>query len=173
MTFPKTDAPGSKPESVKAQRRRVPMSIPSQKLAVPSIPGYHLHWMLGTPQRLAQAQQAWYEFVMHDEVDLATVGLGNSADSNGSTDLGSRVSLIAGGMSEGGQAVRLYLMKVKQELWEEDQRVLEGRNESIAAVLRGDAVAGDGENPGGDITNRYTPKGLNSNNLFVPKVRRP
>ena len=172
MTFPTTDSPASKPADVKKERRRVPMSLPVQKLAVPAIPGYHLHWMLGTPQRLAQAHQAWYEFVDHSEVDLATVGLGNSADSQGSTDLGSRVSLVAGGMSEGGQATRLYLMKVKQELWEEDQRGLEARKETIAAVLRGDSVAGDGQNTG-DTSNRYTPRGLNSNNLFVPKVRRP
>ena len=35
-----------------------------EKLWAPEIPGYHLHWMMGTPERLAQAEAAGYVFVV-------------------------------------------------------------------------------------------------------------
>jgi hypothetical protein len=130
-------------ETTLPTRTRVPMSLPQLKLAVPEIPGYHLHWMRGDPARIAQAQRAGYEFVEEDEVNVYNSGLANDMESNGSTDLGTRVSLSAGSdVGQDGQPERLYLMKLKQEFWEEDQKVLADKNEEKAAALRGEA-AGD------------------------------
>ena len=129
-------------------KSRIPMSVPQQKLAAPEIPGYHCHWMLGTPSRLAQAQRAGYTFVETDEVDTNNFDLAGDPESAGSTDLGSRVSQVAGSeTSPDGDAVRLYLMKLPQELWEEDQQVITDRNEQIAAGLRGDNAVEEGYVP--------------------------
>jgi len=162
--------------SVREDRReraaRVPMSLPTQKLAVPDIPGYHLHWMIGTPSRIQQALKAGYEFVDPEETEVNNFGLADDASKSGNTDMGSRVSVLAGSdAGESGQGDRLFLMKIKQEWWEEDQKVLEQRNEQVAATLRG----------GQDISanqygteQRYIPdahrKGVAS--LFTPKSRR-
>ncbi len=117
---------------------RIPMSVPHQRLAVPEIPGYHLHWMLGTGERIAQARRAGYEFVTPEEVQLHTSGLADSPNTNGSTDMGSQVSVIAGGRhSEGGQPVRLILMKLPLQFWDEDQKTLEKRSDDLVAALRG------------------------------------
>jgi hypothetical protein len=33
--------------SASPERKRIPMAVPVQKLSVPDIPGYHLHWFQG------------------------------------------------------------------------------------------------------------------------------
>lgn len=149
------------------ERTRVPMSLPIQKLQVPEIPGWHLHWIMGTPSRLAQAQRAGYEFVEDTEVDLNRYGVADSPTSSGNTDMGSHVSVLAGSDTADGQAARLYLMKLREELWLQDQATLEARNEQTAVALRGPLGLQD---PSGDNSHRYVPKDANRNILF-PKRR--
>lgn len=138
------------------KRARIPMSLPTLKTEVPDLPGYHLHWMSGTPQRLAQAQRAGYEFVQMEEIQLANVPLGGDALDQGSTDMGGRVSIVAGGVGEDGQASRLYLMKLKEEFWLEDQSRLQARNDSIAdALTAGLTGAGAQGESADDVQRRY------------------
>jgi hypothetical protein len=92
--------------------------------------------MLGTPERLAQAKRAGYTFVEADEVDVVETGLANDALGSGSSDMGSQVSVVAGGTDGGGQPVRLILMKLKQEWWDEDQRALEAKSDALIDSLR-------------------------------------
>jgi len=158
-------------DKIAEQRKRTPMSLPTQRLEVPEIPGYHLHWMNGSKQRIAQALQAGYQFVNIDEVDASHASLGSAIGSIGSTDLGSRVSVSAGsGVDPDGSEVRLYLMKIQEEFWNDDQKKLEERNEQIAAALRGGNSTET--NPHG-VENRYIPEGSRATmrNLFTPKRR--
>ena len=162
--------PGS--QAKKHDRTRIPMSMPLQKLQVPDIPGYHMHWMNGTPSRIAQALKAGYTFVDPIEADVVNTGIADGADASGNTDMGSRVSIVAGGgAGEDGKEQRLYLMKLPLELWEEDQKALESRNEQVAASIRGGQADGTA-NPNGS-ENRYIPQVHQKNvaNLFTPKRR--
>ena len=159
--------------TAKQSRERIPMSLPLQKLAVPEIPGFHCHWMLGEA-RCQQALRAGYEFVDSevDGVDLVNTGLADDASKTGNSDMGSRVSVSAGSeMGSDGQGVRLYLMKLRNEWWEEDQKLLEKRNEQVAAAIRGGKI--DATNPDGTDA-RYIPKDLerSNSNILVPKNRR-
>lgn len=141
--------PANLRELGRASRTRIPMSVPHQKLAVPDIPGYHMHWMRGAPDRIQQALAAGYQFVEKDEVMLNSFGLADSADSDGGTDLGTRVSIVAGGEVDGsGQAVRMYLMKLPREWWEDDQVALGKRSDQLAAALKGGKIPGQA-NPHG------------------------
>lgn len=163
------DNPAALPK--KHDRTRIPMSMPLQKLQVPDIPGYHLHWMNGTPARIAQALKGGYTFVDPEEADVVNTGLADSANASGNTDMGSRVSIVAGGgAGEDGKEQRLYLMKLPLELWEEDQRALESRNEQVAASIRGGQDTSANQY-GSD--NRYIPEAARKNvaNLFTPKRR--
>ena len=126
--------PSNSPGQTKEERKRIPLGVPRPKLAVPEIPGYHTHWFRGTPQRLAQAQQAWYEFVDPSEIDVNNLQIGGDATKTGNTDMGSRVSVVDGA-EEGGQAIRLFLMKQKMEYFLEDRKILGDRNDSIAEAL--------------------------------------
>jgi hypothetical protein len=135
-----------------AERKRIPMSVPVQKLSVPDIPGYHLHWFMGTPERLGRAMEGGYEFVDDVEAAVNDTSLGGTSTRTGNTDMGSRVSVVAGSeVGRDGQPVRLVLMKIKQEWYEEDQKLVEQRNDSVVnSLLGGQQAAG-----GNDASNRY------------------
>lgn len=137
LDIPTKDNPSNGPDARRPDRQRVPMSVPQPKLSVPEIPGYHLHWMLGTPERLEQAQRAGYTFVSPEETDVRNAQLGSGPEGNGSTDLGSLVTHVAGGgLSSNGQATRLVLMKIPLEFWEEDQKLLEAQSDRLAQALQ-------------------------------------
>ena len=156
----------------KHDRTRVPMSVPELRLEVPEIPGYHLHWMLGTPSRIARAEKGGYTFVNEDEADIRNTSLGGDISKGGSTDMGSRVSIVAGSdTGDDGGAQRLYLMKIPLEYWEADQAQLEAKNEQVASTLRGGQDVGS--NTYGN-ENRYIPEAARQkvSNLFTPKPRR-
>lgn len=161
-----------KPESLanpsnppaKATSRRVPMALPTLKLAVPEIPGHFLYWFRGTGQRLQQALNAGYTFVERDELILQGGGLATSYDVDGNTDLGTRVSVAAGGDDQAGQSSRLYLMKIKNELRSEDDELVFEKHEQIAGQLRGDKGFTES---GMDASQRYT-RGENRN-MFTPR----
>lgn len=151
------------------ERTRIPMSVPQQKLAVPDIPGFHLHWMLGTQERLNQALKAGYQFVDQGEVEVNNRGLADSSTDDGSTDLGSRVTVVAGGdTSSDGQPVSLVLMKLRLEWWNDDQKKLEEKSDQLAASLRsGKPLPGDT----GATEHRYVDPNRTRTNMFTPKRR--
>lgn len=139
---------------------RIPMSIPKQNLEVPEIDGFHLHWFLG--RRVNQALQAGYEFVDNSEVELTNKAVADNSELSGSTDMGSRVSVLAG-PDENNQPERLYLMKIQQEWYNEDQKVLAERNEKVAQALRGGLLGAENDP---DVSKRYLKTGAS---LFIPK----
>ena len=154
--------PANAPEKSKPERKRIPMSMPTQRLQAPDIPGYHLHWHVSG--RVQRAIAGGYEFVSPEEIDVVNTGLADDASKSGNTDLGSRVSVSAGEtLDEQGNEQRLYLMKIKQEWWDEDQKALAGLNEQIAANIRGGSVA--------PAENAYIPSANIKSvaNLFTPK----
>ena len=148
----------------KSTGRRVPMALPTLKLSVPDLPGHHTHWFRGTGQRIQQALNAGYVFVERNELVLNGFGLATSYDIDGNTDLGTRVSIPSGGDDTPGQAGRLYLMKIKNELWLEDEELVFERHEQIAGQLRGDKGFTEA---GMDASQRYT-RGENRN-MFTPR----
>ena len=169
-------APKRNPANMRDMRvteaNRIPMSTPQLKLAVPDIPGYAQHWFLS--QNIEAALRAGYEYVDLDEVEVLGSGYANDLNQQGSTDLGTRVSLEAGrGAEWQGQPGRLYLMKIRQEWRDKDQKILEAKNEEIAQALRGgkDIEA----NPHG-ADHKHTPEwapqnSKAANNLFTRKRR--
>jgi hypothetical protein len=161
-----SENPSNAPDKSLPERTRIPMSLPTQKLAVPEIPGYHCHWMRGDHQRINQALRAGYIFVDPGEVSLNDFGLANGPSDDGNHDLGSRVSHIAGTAAD-GKAETLYLMKLPLALWEQDQAALGQRQEQIASSIRGEKGFAEG---GMDTSNRYAGAQSNKNqNIFIPK----
>lgn len=184
LTTQTTDNPASRAGSTLADgRKRVPMTLPTQRLAVPEIPGYHTHWMLSNPDRIQQALNAGYEFVEQAEVagKLSVRLIGGKAEDSTSSDMGSRVSTLAnptgGGDLDGGQPARLILMKQKLEWYEEDQRLLQARNDSVVDALtasfRGGVVGGkaDGET-NEDLQQRYVGLGGGRQPVKIPELFR-
>lgn len=142
---------------------RTSLAAPRAKLFVPPIPGYHTHWFRGGI-RVEQAIQAGYEFVKKGDVPVANHGIASSREDTDGSDLGSRISVIAGGVDvNDGQPQRLYLMKIKQEWRAEDMKSRQARNELLVdALKRGDA--GKDQAQGLDLSHRKP--GLSNRNLF-------
>lgn len=168
---PSTQNPSNDTKRSVAERQRIPMSTTVQKLFVPDIPGFHLHWFRGTPERIHRAQQAGYQFVEPVEVDLNNLDIGGESAASGNTDLGSRVSVVSGEESARGEGpVRLILMKLPEEFWRADQQAVADHNERIAEAIRGGRVGAGkagGETPT-DAGLRYTKQ---ADNLFTKKQR--
>jgi hypothetical protein len=121
--------------------------------------------------------QAGYTWVDQDEVELSDFDLAGDGRPIGGTDLGSRVSTVAGGLYEGTmQPQRLYLMKIPEWLWEKHQIPLGNVNENIAAALRGERASFTStpvdDNAGGrgqDFSHRYQPEKVVKKTLFHKK----
>jgi len=167
-----TQNPAQRPGRTSAERQRVPMSVPMLRLSVPEIPGYHLHWFRGTQERINRAQGAGYSFVHPEEVDINNLDIGGESAVSGNTDMGSRVSVVSGDeVGRDGQPIRLILMKLPIELWDQDVEALINRSEQVAGALRsGTLAAGQaGRENQGDIAQRYVKQG---SNLFTRKPQR-
>ena len=156
-------------KDVKEEKKRIPMSVQVQRLEVAEIPGYHLHWFNGSAERIARAQAGGYEFVDEREVSINSVGIGNASAVSGNTDMGSRVTIVSGQeVGKDGQPMRLVLMKIKQELYEEDQRLVEDRNELVAASIRGGFIGKQNDAPG-DTQYRY----VDQKKTVIPDLFKP
>jgi hypothetical protein len=114
---------------------RIPMSTVRQRLQVPDIPGYRLYWF--KDENIPAAMDAYYEFVKRDEITMNPIGIGASSSDSGNTDMGTNVSIIAG-QNAAGQPVRLNLMKLKREYYDEDQRLIEQSNAKRLEGIFGD-----------------------------------
>ena len=115
--------------------RRIPMSAPQAKLATPSIPGFHLHWLNDVPGRINQAIAGGYEFVAPEETFVNDRNPGSPSVVSGSSDLGSRVSVVVGSDDKGNE-IRAYLMKIRNEWYEQDQQASQGRVDQIDNAMR-------------------------------------
>lgn len=121
----------------------------SAKLGVQhQIPGYRLYIFNDTPGRIEQALQADYEFVSPDEI--GSVGV-NVVSRN--TDIGDKVRFLVGTDAK-GEAQYAYLMKIRQEFFEEDQALLAEKVDRVDNAIRGGKLTGDGQTTDGF----YVPK---------------
>lgn len=113
------------------------------------IPGYHLHILNDVPGRLDQALAAGYEFVSQDEVG----GVANNVVSR-NTDLGDKVRFLVG-VGANNEPMYAYLMKIEQDLYEEDQSTLQLRNDRIDEAIRGGTM-----NKAGNSTEGFYDAGI-------------
>lgn len=101
------------------------------------IPGYHLHVFTDAGARIQQALDTGYEFVRPDEVGGVSE---NVVSRNG--DLGDRVRFLVNPRAEGTEQYG-YLMKIRQEWYEEDQAELQAKNNLIDAAVRKGKITGE------------------------------
>jgi len=102
-------------------RERIPFGVPQAKHGVLyEIPGFFLRLVDDRDGRLERALEGGYQFVHKSEVRLSS-----THDMNG--DLGERVSKVVGSNKQTGAGYRSYLMKLPNELREEDVRILSDR----------------------------------------------
>jgi len=122
----------------------------SQKLAVHGdIPGYHMHIFNDVPGRIEEALSAGYEFVSPSEIG----GVASGVVSRNSA-LDDKVRFLVGS-NGAGDGLYGYLMKIKNEWFEEDQAAIQSRNDVVDSAIR----AGQNVKAGTSTEGFYTPKG--------------
>lgn len=132
--------PANSPKQTAPDRKRIPMSVPSRKLEVPDMPGYHLYWFLET--NVPRAIQGGYEFVQSSETVLNQAGVATDRSISGNADLGGQVRVV-GGVSEQGGAEHLVLMKLRNEYYDVDRKAIEERNASVmSAIFKEEQILG-------------------------------
>jgi hypothetical protein len=101
------------------------------------IDGYHLHVFTDTGGRIQEALDNGYEFVRPNEVGGVSE---NVVSRNG--DLGERIRYLVNPRAEGTEQYG-YLMKIRQEWFEEDQAELQAKNNLIDAAIRKGKITGE------------------------------
>ena len=134
------------------RRKRGVFNGTSAKLKVEeTIPGYHLHIINDDKNRIQEAQDNGYEFVSPKEIGSVSE---NVTSRNG--DIGTQRVRFLVGSKERGEPMYGYLMKQRQEWYDEDQAELARRNDMIDAAVR------SGKTSLGDNPAFYTPRdGIN------------
>ena len=109
----------TKPDSDGTQRvKRGTFNGTRTKLSVnKQIPGYHLHILNDLAGRIDQALELGYEFVSPEEVG----GVANNVVSRNGDITGNKVRFLVGAL-EDGQPLYAYLMKIRQEWYDEDHK---------------------------------------------------
>jgi hypothetical protein len=120
------------------RKRRNTFNGTEAKLSVrQQIPGYHLHVLTDAGSRIQEAMDSGYEFVRPDEVGGVSE---NVVSRNG--DLGERIRYLVNPRAQGTEQYG-YLMKIRQEWYEEDQAELQAKNNRIDASIRKGKITGD------------------------------
>ena len=133
----KKEAPSPAVDGTTRKRRNV-FNGTEAKLGVRTqIAGYHLHIFTDTGGRIQEAIDSGYEFVTPTEVGGVSE---NVVSRNG--DLGERIRYLVNPRAEGTEQYG-YLMKTRQEWYEEDQADLQAKNNRIDAAIRKGKVTGD------------------------------
>jgi hypothetical protein len=119
-----------------AQRtRRSSFGAPKLSMAVTvEVPGHHLCWM-NDDGNVEKALESGYEFVSKHETEI------ENGVSPSNVDMTDRIKLKVGTL-EGGDALYAYLMKIKNEWYEEDMNTIEQENRKIEEAIAGGNING-------------------------------
>jgi hypothetical protein len=133
------------------RQTRTPLDGRVEKLRVyGKIPGYHLHIFNEDGARLEEAQRAGYAFVKRGEIQ----NVGRDVASF-NTDPGENVRFVVG-KRDNGNPMYGYLMKIPEEIFQEDQIAMEAFNAGVDGAIRHGAV-GSKDEPMQDAKQRYIP----------------
>ena len=139
-------APVSLADGTTRKKRNVFNGTEAKISVQQQIDGYHLHVFTDVGGRIQQALDNGYEFVSPDEVGGVSE---NVVSRNG--DLGERIRYLVNPRAEGTEQYG-YLMKIRQEWFEEDQAELQAKNNLIDAAIRKGKITGEN-------SSFYTPSG--------------
>jgi len=128
-----------------ARKKRVPLGVPRQRLAVTGRPGFKNRWINDIDGRVDRALEGGYALVQREDAEFK-----DSDTANRNDDLGGAISKIVN--SDGTKA---YLMEISTSMYNADQ-VTKRRalNETEDALRQG--ADSNGGKPGAD--GRYVPR---------------
>ena len=111
------------------------MQMSDQERKVFDTRGYVPRWINDQDGRLQRALSGGYDYV---DPKYAT-SIGSGALHAGNTSKDSRVSMV---VSRGVPVITSYLMEIKKEFYDEDQKVKQDRNDLVDKTLEGGGAGG-------------------------------
>lgn len=126
---------------------RVPVGVQRLKMSAPERKGYVRRWVNDEMDgRCKRFEEGGYQFVEDAKLQIGELNVGNE-----NRNLGSRVSRVVG-THPNGEPKLAYLMEIKKEFYDEDQRAKEKINREID-----DAIKSGTLNNNVAVQDRYTP----------------
>jgi hypothetical protein len=116
--------------------RRSSFGAPKLSMAVTvEVPGYHLCWMNDDGKMIDQALDSGYEFVVKHETEI------ENGVSPSNVDMNDKIKMKVGTF-DNGAPIYGYLMKIKNEWFEEDQEAILLENRKIEDAIAGGNING-------------------------------
>lgn len=125
-----------KENEVSSRKKRVGLGMFKKEMTIqPGLikPGYVPRWINDDGDRLEVAQNGGYEFVYDKRDSKAHVG---EAVESGNTSIDSRISKIVDKTPRMTGERRAYLMQIKQEYYDEDQREKMKKVDELADTIK-------------------------------------
>lgn len=117
---------------------RVPFTGFTKKLDIVShIDGYVLYWINDEPGRIPTLVRHGYEFVAPEEIPDDMPQLDGLSQNR---DIGGKVSRPTKTMLPNGQPMRMYLMKLRREFFEQDEAAKAERQAAIDRAIAGGGI---------------------------------
>lgn len=145
-------------ERIRATRQRLDGRVEKLKI-YGTIPGYHMHIFNEDGARLDEAQRSGYTFVKRGEIQ----DVGRDVTSY-NTDPGENVRFVVG-KRDNGNPMYGYLMKIPEEIFQDDQNALEAYNAGVDGAIRRGGV-GIKDEATTDAKQRYIP---DSGTVYSPE----
>jgi hypothetical protein len=127
---PKRGRPASRQETVRPKRpERIPLDGSRTRLALDEAsldPAYHYKWVNDVDDKIQRFKNAYYEHVTGEE----GLKIGQRSIDSSTGEVASVVS------RDGGRGIKVYLMKIPIEFYEEDKAAKEAATERRADSLK-------------------------------------
>jgi hypothetical protein len=129
MDTPKVDQPRVR----RNKKERIPVNGNTRNILTVSNrePGYHYRWVINDPDRVAKFKEAWYEPVEGSE---------NLKVGDRKVDTSAGTSSVVEARAGGGK--KYVLMRIPEELWQEDQAAKHRQVDESEAEMQREAKKG-------------------------------
>lgn len=128
------DRTASRDEESTGRSKRVPLGVSRPKLAVSQRQGYVRRWVNDVEGRLQGAEQGGYQFVEDQSLQIGAPDVDNT-----NRDLGARISRVV----DKSTGMKAYLMEIKQEYHEEDQKIKMREVDEVENAIKRGALHDD------------------------------
>lgn len=108
-------------EAVEKRPQRIPVGMRPKLAVVGKDPGFVYRWVNDTPGRIDMFKQGGWELCSNQEVDVG----------NQRAEQASEIGSLASNIVDGGTGMRAYVMKIRKEWYDEDQKANEAHIDQL------------------------------------------
>ncbi|MCP3924481.1 MAG: hypothetical protein GY714_18060 [Desulfobacterales bacterium] len=118
------------------RKERVGLGMYKKEMTIPTglvKKGYVPRWINDDGDRIEVARNGGYDYVYDNRTEKTQVG---EKTDNGNSDIGSKISRIVDKSARLGAPMRAYLMQIKKEYYDEDQKAKMAKVDEMDNVIK-------------------------------------